>query len=210
MWGLPKTPHFLTMADLITVNEYKDAEGLRGEKDDDRLNVMVPLVSDLVKKYCGISFVDFYSTDKVETFTINDNYTSTITMSESPLVTVDTVKERPDYGSPYVTLTTGNYEYYVDVESDAVVRTNESGNPISWKKGVGSVQITYNAGYSTCPSDLKLALFDLVNYYMKDEHKERRSLGNAQMSNQGTSGIKSSTDFPDHIKRVLDLYRVVI
>ena len=210
MWGLPKTPHFLTMADLITVNEYKDAEGLRGEKDDDRLSVMVPLVSDLVKKYCGISFVDFYSTDKVETFTINDNYTSTITMSESPLVTVDTVKERPDYGSPYVTLTTGNYEYYVDVESDAVVRTNESGNPISWKKGVGSVQITYNAGYSTCPSDLKLALFDLVNYYMKDEHKERRSLGNAQMSNQGTSVIKSSTDFPDHIKRVLDLYRVVI
>ena len=210
MWGLPKTPHFLTMADLITVNEYKDAEGLRGEKDDDRLSVMVPLVSDVVKKYCGISFVDFYSTDKVETFTINDNYTSTITMSESPLVTVDTVKERPDYGSPYVTLTTGNYEYYVDVESDAVVRTNESGNPISWKKGVGSVQITYNAGYSTCPSDLKLALFDLVNYYMKDEHKERRSLGNAQMSNQGTSGIKSSTDFPDHIKRVLDLYRVVI
>lgn len=198
------------MADLITVNEYKDAEGLRGEKDDDRLSVMVPLVSDLVKKYCGISFVDFYSTDKVETFTINDNYTSTITMSESPLVTVDTVKERPDYGSPYVTLTTANYEYYVDVESDAVVRTNESGNPISWKKGVGSVQITYNAGYSTCPSDLKLALFDLVNYYMKDEHKERRSLGNAQMSNQGTSGIKSSTDFPDHIKRVLDLYRVVI
>ena len=210
MWGLPKTPHFLIMADLITVNEYKDAEGLRGEKDDDRLSVMVPLVSDLVKKYCGISFVDFYSTDKVETFTINDNYTSTITMSESPLVTVDTVKERPDYGSPYVTLTTGNYEYYVDVESDAVIRTNESGNPISWKKGVGSVQITYNAGYSTCPSDLKLALFDLVNYYMKDEHKERRSLGNAQMSNQGTSGIKSSTDFPDHIKRVLDLYRVVI
>jgi len=70
LWGLPKTPHFLTMADLITVNEYKDAEGLRGEKDDDRLNVMVPLVSDLVKKYCGISFVDFFSTDKIETPTL--------------------------------------------------------------------------------------------------------------------------------------------
>ena len=198
------------MADLITVNEYKDAEGLRGEKDDDRLFVMIPLVSDLVKKYCGISFVDFFSTDKVETFSINDSYTTTITMSESPLTNVDTVQERPDYGSPYATLTTGNYEYYVDKESDAVIRTNESGNPISWKKGVGSVKITYNAGYSSCPSDLKLALFDLVNYYMKDEHKERRSLGNAQISNQGTSGMKSSTDFPDHIKRVLDLYRVVI
>jgi len=30
------------------------------------------------------------------------------------------------------------------------------------------------------------------------------------MNNQGTSGMRSSTDFPDHIKRVLDLYRVVI
>ena len=29
------------MADLVTVNEYKDAEGIRGEKEDDRLNVLV-------------------------------------------------------------------------------------------------------------------------------------------------------------------------
>ena len=49
------------MADLITVHEYKDAEGLRGEKDDDRLAVIVPQVSDLVKKYCGISFIDYFS-----------------------------------------------------------------------------------------------------------------------------------------------------
>ena len=74
------------MADLITVVQYKDAEGLRGEKDDDRLTVLVPQVSDLVKKYCGISFVDFYSTDKVETFSVDDNYTTTIIVSESQLV----------------------------------------------------------------------------------------------------------------------------
>ena len=60
------------MADLITVTEYKDAEGLRGEKDDDRLAIIVPQVSDLVKKYCGTSFLDFFSTDKVETFSIED------------------------------------------------------------------------------------------------------------------------------------------
>ena len=82
------------MADLITVVEYKDAEGLRGEKDDDRLNVIVPQVSDLVKKYCGISFIDFYSTDKVETFSVDDNYTTTIIVSESPLVEVSKVEER--------------------------------------------------------------------------------------------------------------------
>ena len=75
---------------------------------------------------------------------------------------------------------------------------------------MGAVKITYNAGFATTPKDLQLALFDLVNYYIKDEHKERSTLGGATINNQGTAGIRTSTDFPDHIKRVLDLYRVVI
>tara|TARA_B100000085_G_C18252801_1_gene394757 strand:+ start:24 stop:620 length:597 start_codon:yes stop_codon:yes gene_type:complete len=198
------------MADLVTVAQYKDAEGLRGEKDDDRLAIIVPQVSDLVKKYCGISFIDFYSTDKVETFSIDDNYTTTIIVSESPLVTVDSVQERASYSGSYETLTTTDYEYYVDTESDAIIRTNKEGTPIPFKKGVGAVKVTYNAGYSATPEDLKLAIFDLINYYMKDEHKERRTLGGATLQNQGTAGLRMSTDFPDHIKRVLDLYRVII
>ena len=198
------------MADLVTVNEYKDAEGIRGEKEDDRLNVMVPQISDLVKRYCGTSFVDYYSTNKVETFSINDNYTSTIIVSESPLTVVDIVQERTAYSGAYSTLTTGNYEYYVDLESDAIIRTDENGNNKMWPKGVGSVKITYNAGYADCPRDLQLAIFDLITYYLKDEHRQRQTLGGATLQNQGTSGMRTSTDFPDHIKRVLDLYRVVV
>ena len=198
------------MADLITVSEYKDAEGLRGEKDDDRLSIIVPQISDLVKKYCGTSFIDFFSTDKVETFSIEDNYTSTIIVSESPLTAVDKVEERATYADTYTELTTGNYEYYVDFEADAIIRTDKNGNPKPYKKGMGAVRITYKAGYSATPNDLKLALYDLVNYYLRDEHKERKTLGGATMQNQGTSGVRDNTDFPDHIKRVLDLYRVVI
>lgn len=198
------------MADLVTTNEYKDAEGIRGEKEDDRLNVIVPQVSDLVKKYCGTSFVDYITTDKIETFSINDNYTSTIIVSECPLTAVDKVEERTSYSGAYAELTTGNYEYYVDMESDAIIRTDDNGNHKMWAKGVGSVRITYNAGYAECPRDLKLAIFDLITYYVKDEHKQRQTLGGATLQNQGTSGMRTSTDFPDHIKRVLDLYRVVV
>ena len=198
------------MADLITVNEFKDAEGLRGEKDDDRLNVLIPLVSDLAKKYCGITFIDYYSTNKVETFNITDNYTNTVIMSESPLVSVNKVEERTAYSEEYKELLTTNYEYFADTESDSIIRTTKNGEPSNWAKGMGAVRITYKAGYSATPNDLKLALYDLVNYYLKDEHKERKVLGGAQMSNQGTSGVRDNTDFPDHIKRVLDLYRVVI
>ena len=129
------------MANLITVNEYKDAEGLRGEKDDDRLAIIVPQVSDLVKKYCGVSFLDYYSTNKVETFTIEDNYTSTIIVSESPLVSINKVEERTTYSESYKELLTTKYEYYADYEADAIIRTDENGNQKRWAKGVGAVRI---------------------------------------------------------------------
>ena len=48
------------MADLITVQEYKNAEGILNQKDDSRLDIIVPQVSDLAKKYCGTSFIDFF------------------------------------------------------------------------------------------------------------------------------------------------------
>ena len=94
-WGFAPTTIFFEkiMADLITVYEYKDAEGMRGEKDDDRLGVIVPQVSDLVKKYCGTTFIDYFSTDKVETFSVRDLYTQVIILSESPVTAIDKVEE---------------------------------------------------------------------------------------------------------------------
>ena len=169
-----------------------------------------------VSSYFGKSFKDRktsqikFLTDKVETFSVDDNYTTTIIVSESPLVEVSKVEERASYSGTYEELTTGDYEYYVDLEADGIVRTTTSGKPIPFKQGVGAVKITYKAGYSETPDDLKLALFDLVNYYIKDEHKERRTIAGATLQNQGTSGVRDNTDFPDHIKRVLDLYRVII
>ena len=211
-WGFAPTTIFFEkiMTDLVTVYEYKDAEGMRGEKDDDRLGVIVPQVSDLVKKYCGTTFIDYFSTNKVETFSVRDLYTQVLIMSESPVTEIAKVEERTAYSEAYNELTTSNYEYYFDSDADAVIRTTKNGERASWAKGEGAVKITYNAGYSATPKDLQLAIFDLVTYYLKDEHKQRQSLGGASMQNQGTSGIRTSTDFPDHIKRVLDLHRVVI
>ena len=38
-------------------------------------------------------------------------------------------------------------------------------------KGRKAVKVTYKAGYASTPADLKLACFDLVKYYLKDERK---------------------------------------
>jgi len=195
------------MADLVTVQDYKDAEGLTGAKDDDRLAILVPQISELVKRYCGTSFVDYYSTDKTEVFNVTDD-TSVIIVSESPLVSVTSVKEREGPTESYTTLTV-NEDYYVDTTFDAVRRVQGNGSK-NYKKGFGSVEIAYRSGYSAVPSDLKLAIFDLITYYLRDEHKSRRTIQGATLESQGSSSVRNNTDFPDHIKRVLDLYRVVV
>ncbi len=195
------------MADLVTVQDFKDAEGLTGAKDDDRLNILVPQISELVKRYCGTSFVDYYSTDKTEVVNITEN-TSVIIVSESPLVSVTSVKERTGPTETYTTLVV-NQDYYVDTTFDAVRRVTGNGSK-NFQKGFGSVELKYRSGYSAVPSDLKLAVHDLITYYLRDEHKSRRTIQGATLEQQGSSSVRNNTDFPDHIKRVLDLYRVIV
>ena len=94
------------MADLITLATYKDAEGLSTPKEDLRINALIPSVSQLVKTYCGNSFVDFYSSNKTETFTI-DWGTYIVQLTESPVNNIVRVQEATTYGGVLKTLTTG-------------------------------------------------------------------------------------------------------
>ena len=101
------------MANLITLQDYKTAEGITQPKDDARLNVIIPSISQLVKTYCGISFVDYFSSNKTEEFNI-DWATHIVQLTESPVNSIVSVEEREDYGSAYTTLTTGAQEYYLN------------------------------------------------------------------------------------------------
>jgi len=194
------------MANLITVQDYKTAEGITQPKDDARLDVLIPSVSQLVKTYCGNSFVDYYSSNKTETIDINwGTYIAQLT--ESPVNAIVSVQERTAYNGSYTTLTTGAYEYYLHSETDSVYRTTSSGLFQNWPTGVGAVKIVYTAGYSAIPGDLKLAVLDLITYYLKDEHKQRQSIAGASIQNQGSTSQNNNVSFPDHIKRVLDLYK---
>ena len=125
------------MADLVTISDYKDAEGITGPKEDLRISRIIPSVSELVKTYCGNSFVDFYGSDKTEDFDIYwDTYA--VQLTESPIVSITSVRERSGYDQSYTTLTTGAYEYYLDTRTDSIIRTNNSGGRLNWKHGVGA------------------------------------------------------------------------
>ncbi len=201
------------MANLVTLQQYKDFAGIAGLKDDAKVNVIIPSISQAVKTYCGTSFVDFYSSDKTEFFDITDNETTMVMVDESPLVSVSQVQERDSQSDAYVTLITensdssGKYEYIIDTERDVIRRTTATGDK-AFPKGRKAVKVVYRAGYSSVPGDLKLACFDLIKYYLKDERKIQQSISGAQVRNQVSTSLRDNIDFPDHIKRILDFYKV--
>lgn len=188
------------MADLVTINAYKAFRGITGTTDDTRLNVIVPSVSNLVKNYCGRNFIDNYSVDKVQYFSIKWPQ-NVVFLSEIPLVSITSVEEFESEaeGSAYQTLTADDYRY--DTNLDAVYRI-ASGTRKDFPQGINSVKVTYKGGYSALPEDLKLAVIDLITYYLKEEHKPEKNHSSFTIRNN-----TSEPDFPDHIKRVLDLYR---
>ena len=201
------------MANLVTLQQYKDFTGLVGVKTDARISAIIPQVTQVVKSYCGTSIVDYYSSAKTEYFNINDSLTNRIMLDESPVNTVTSVQEREDQASSYVTLITensdssGKYEYIIDDMTDSIIRTSSTGTK-NFPKGHKAVKVVYTAGYSATPEDLKLAVFDLVKYYLKDESRERMTIAGASVENPGSSSQVGNPGFPDHIKRVLDMYKV--
>ena len=196
------------MANLCTKSDYKAYKKIEHAKDDSQIDVLVTSISELVKTYCGSTLIDYYGSDKTETFDIFDTGTAEVFLTESPLVSVSSVQERDSITDSYTTLT-ANTDYYVDTEHDRIFRIDGDVNSKAWSRGFASVQIVYRAGYSTTPQDLRLAIYDLITYYLKEEYKGRKSLAGATLQNETSTSIREDIGFPDHIKRVLDMYRVV-
>lgn len=193
---------------LITLDDYKLFEGINSTKNDDQLDALIESTSALIETYCNTKFGIYAGSPGVTDIFDVQWDTHVVQLRYSPIITITSVQERSAYNEAYTTLlnTGGKYEWYFDSISDSVIRTNDTGSYALWPKGVGSVKVTYRAGYATLPEDLKLAVVDLVTYYFKDEHRVTRSLGTASTQNQVTSSIRDA-GFPDNIKRVLDLYR---
>jgi hypothetical protein len=185
------------MAALITLEDYKLYKKLTKTDSDEELGSIIASVSTLVKTYCGHTFIDYYSTPKVETFNIKPSQHA-ILLNEWPVNTVSLVQYREDSASAYQTMAAT--DYYVDTSIDTLFI--HSGY---WQEGFGSVRVTYTAGYQTTPEDIRIACLDLVHHYHKEEYKERKTLGAATidtgLSKQGNSR------WPAHVVRVLDMYR---
>tara|TARA_R110000822_G_scaffold40834_8_gene110771 strand:- start:1563 stop:2165 length:603 start_codon:yes stop_codon:yes gene_type:complete len=192
--------------DLISLAGYKTRAGISSSSEDSKLEAIIDSVSQLVKTYCGVSFVDFYSQPKTE-YISNMYSTHLIPLTESPVRNIQSVKERSSPTHEYKVLSE-NSDYVLDSTTDSLFRVEGTGYA-SWASGPNSVQVTYTAGYEALPKDLVLAVVDLIAYYHKNEQKARQTIAGATLQNNSTTSRSDHIGFPDHIKRILDLYKVL-
>lgn len=182
--------------DLITKAEYKAYAGISSTNKDTEIDALIPKVSALVKTYCRRTFIDYYNTPNIEYF---NGPAMFFPLKEYPVRNVSSVELSVDWGNNYTDLVEYT-DYALDKSRGVVHSTQFDGFP----ERINGYKVTYTAGYATVPEDLKLAVLDLVSYYIRND--------SAIHSNKapGTNSVQveyiSTTSLPAHIRRVLDLY----
>lgn len=180
-------------ANLVTLQEVKNYKGINSTNQDAVITSIIPKVSQLVKTICKRSFIDYVDDAKVE----YHRGGRLILPYEFPVLSITSLEYSGDYGQTYITLDEG-VDYLLDKDSWDI-------HPVlTFPEGINAYKLTYKAGYEELPEDLKLAVLDLVDYYMKNDaavHSPKAP---------GTNSVQieyiSSNKLPAHIKRVLDQY----
>lgn len=183
---------------LVTLQEYKDYYTINSTDNDVRLQLLADLVSDLIESYLGRTIQVATYTDKKKEIVGTSIY-----LDNFPIVDVTSVKFYSKVTNSLVTAEAADYAIY---EDEGII---EFINPailaaIDNTRSKNS-EVTYSGGYAVTPSDLKLAIFDLITYYNKRQQTPVVSFNN---QTRDSSSAFSGSEMPAHIKRVLALYRV--
>jgi hypothetical protein len=183
--------------DLVTLQEYKSYAGISSTTQDASINSLIPKVSELVKSICRRTFVDYVTDEKVEIFRGGVH----LSLAEYPVINVESVEYSANYGADYILLTKF-VDWVLEDEASNIVPTANLG---VFPQGVNAYRVTYTAGFTEIPADLKLAVFDLISYYLKND----AAVHNSRLPTGNTVQIQyiMSTALPSNIQRVLDLYK---
>lgn len=184
------------MADLVTLQEYKNYAGITNPNQDAQILSIIPKVSSFVKTYCNRAFLEYVSDPKTEVFAGGYRYL----LQEFPVLQILSLEYSSDYGNTYTELTEFQ-QWIFDSNTSEVVPI---GTSTEFDSKPNSYKITYFAGFESLPDDLKLAVLDLVTYYLRNDSAIHST--KAPGSNNVQIEYISTTNLPSHIKRVLDFY----
>jgi len=193
--------------DLVTLSEYKAYKNISSTEQDSLINGLITRVSSFIKTYCGKTFVDYASVDKVEYF--DGVGIDKLFLDEQPVISITSIEISNDGGLTYQTPLVEYTDYFVDYDIGVVSALYSNfvlESTIAQGISNRNVKVTYKGGYTTTPSDIKQAALDLIEYYRNEEYTPRKQFQLAQVDNIGAR-TGTISDLPAHIARVLSLYR---
>ena len=186
--------------------DYRIYKNLSSPEDDSRREDIILKVSQIVETYCNRKFTDYVTTPITEHFNAVE---SEVYVTHFPVINVSYVGVSVDSGVTYTELTQDDTDasgYFVYPE-EGKISTQVWGRPFAYyvQHPYKSLRVTYTAGYTALPEDLRTAIFDLVHYYEHSEQTVSKSLNAATLENPAPY---NSINFPPHITRILNQYRV--
>lgn len=206
-------------APLVSIEETKNFLDITSTKYDGRLSNIIVYATGLVESYCGRKFnLDDYTEyhDGGLPFVFVNNppinnaysvaeYDSTqyvpLTGGGLPTEGLPNLVSNANTAVGYtVDYSTGKIWKGLDVTISSAITNTQGFAP--YAKGI---KIYYSGGYTSIPSDLKLCTLSIV----KDIYKGLDDKV-IEFNQERLEKMPYSSGFPPHIRRVLDLYRLII
>ena len=204
---------------IINLNELKSYLKITSSTDDVRLEALITYAQKLVENYCGrefeaASYTEYFDGGKPSVFVKRIPINNVTTVAEYDGVDYVPLNGPNSDGSLYNTASNTNvieYTFYSETgevskmvgETTGVFDMDISGHKLfnNYAKGV---KIVYNGGYVTAPADLKLCVMDVIKMLHKDWQSQSLTFQGETVRQHDFSAM-----FPPHIRRILELYRVV-
>ena len=185
---------------ILDLNTYKDYQNITSDQQDTKIIKTIGAVNDFITSYCNRTFIDYYSTDKVELF---DACESEYYPEEFPIVSITSVKITSNSDGVYDTTLTEFTDYVTDIKTSRLLSV---GPQFAYPAiALNSGELTYKAGLENYPEDIVQAAVMLVEYYMEEAYTPRKSLAGASVDSMIQPDLTAR--LPQHIRRVLEHHR---
>ena len=178
------------MTDLVTLDDVKLWLNITNTNSDDILTEMVTQFSDYVRTYCQRDF-----DQRTYTESRDGNRASVMMLRNYPVTSVTSLS----INGVSVPAATSVYTCGYMFDSSRLVLQGGS----IFCTGLLNVQIVYQAGYATIPTDLYRAILELISL----RYRERERIGQSSKSLSGETTMFITAALTDSIKTILNKYK---
>jgi len=181
------------MPSIITLDGFKDYQGIKSPTQDDQLQVVIEYASSLVEGYCNTAFSPVSVVDKRITVLQSD---VEVVVPNAPIISLDEVK----------TFSDGAVVEVIDLalcylDPELGILTLPHGTHLPARRN--NLALSYTYGYSSPPPAVVLACYELVTHISKREFIKSKSVEGQNANFQDPKVL------PTHIRTALDLFKVL-